>query len=81
MKNYIDENKKMLLIEANIYNPENTITDSQKNIIFNHIYQHYVFHIVKNIDDYLVSMNVQIQGLPGTGKHLLPTQYVILILI
>ena len=25
-KNSIDENKKMLLIEENIYNPENTIT-------------------------------------------------------
>ena len=68
MKNYIDENKKMLLIEANIYNPENTITDSQKNIIFNHIYQHYIFHIVKDIDDCPVSINVKIQRLPGTGK-------------
>ena len=58
----------MLLIEENIYNPENTITDSQKNIIFNHIYQHYVFHIVKDIDDYSVSMNVKIQGLPCTSK-------------
>ena len=38
------------------------------HIIFNHIYQYYVFHIVKNIDDCPVSMNVKIQGLPGTGK-------------
>ena len=66
-KNSIDDNTKLLLIEENIYNPENTITDSQKNIIFNHIYQHYVFHIVKDIDDYSVSMNVKIQGLPCTG--------------
>ena len=58
----------MLLIEEHLYNPENTVIDSQKNIIFNHIYQHYVFHIVKNIDDNPVSMNVKIQRLPGTGK-------------
>ena len=38
------------------------------HIIFNHIYQYYIFHIVKNINDCLVSMNVKIQGLPGTGK-------------
>ena len=39
-----------------------------KNIIFNHIYQHYVLYIVKDIDDYSVSMTVKIQELPGTGK-------------
>ena len=39
-----------------------------KNIIFNHIYQHYVLYIVKDIDDYSVSMNVKIQELLGTGK-------------
>ena len=60
-KNSIDENKKMLLIEENVYNPENTITESQKIIIFNHIYQHCAFHIVKDIDDYPVSINVKIQ--------------------
>ena len=58
----------MSLIEEHLYNPKNTITDSQIIIIFNHIYQHYVFHVVKNIDDNLVSMNFKIQGLPGTGK-------------
>ena len=58
----------MLLIEEHLYNPENTITNSPKNIIFNHIYQHYVFHIIKKIDDNPVSMSVKIQGLPGTGK-------------
>ena len=43
------------------YNPQNTITDSPKFFLFNHIYQHYVFHIVKEIDDYPVSMNIKIQ--------------------
>ena len=60
--------KQMLLIEEHIYNPENTITESQKNIIFNHIYQHYLFYIFKNKDEGPVSMTVKIQGLPGTGK-------------
>ena len=68
INNSIDDNNKLLLIDEYIYNPENTITNSQKIIIFNHIYQHYVFHIVKNIDDYSVFMNVKIQGLLGTGK-------------
>ena len=67
-KHSIDDNTKMLLIEENIYNPENTITESQKNIIFNHIYQHYIFHISKDKHESLVSMTVKIQGLPGTGK-------------
>ena len=58
----------MLLIEEHLYNPENTITDSEKNIIFNHIYQHYVFNIVKNIDNYPVSINVKFQGVPSTCK-------------
>ena len=58
----------MFLIEENIYNPENTITDSKTNIIFNHIYRHYIFHIIKNIDDCPVSVSVKIQELPGTGK-------------
>ena len=60
--------KQMLLIEEHIYNPENTITESQKNIIFNHIYQHYIFHISKDKHECPVSMTVKIQGLPGTGK-------------
>ena len=42
IKNSIDENKKLLLIEENIYNPENTIIDSRKLlyliIYFNIIY-------------------------------------------
>ena len=62
LKILLMKTKQLLLIEEKIYNPENTITDSKKNIIFNHIYQHYVFHIVKNIDDSPVSMNVKIQG-------------------
>ena len=67
LKISLDDNKKLLLIEEHLYNPENTITDSQIIIIFNNIYQHYVFHTFKNIDDNPVSMNV--------------TQYVISILI
>ena len=58
----------MLLIEENIYNPENSITESQINVIFNHIYQHYLFHISKDKDESPASMTVKIQGLPGTGK-------------
>ena len=61
-KNSIDENKKTLPIEEKIHNPENTITDSQKIIIFNHIYQHYIFHISKDKDEGPVSMTVKIQG-------------------
>ena len=30
-KNFIDDNTKMLLVEEKIYNPENTITESQNN--------------------------------------------------
>ena len=56
----------MLLIEENIYNPENTITESQRIIIFNHIYQHYIFHLSKDKHECPVSMTVKIQGLPGT---------------
>ena len=37
-------------------------------IVFNHVYQHYVFYIVKYISDCHVSMNINIQGLTGTGK-------------
>ena len=61
----------MSLIEEKIYNPENTITDSQNVNIFNHIYQYYIFYIIKDIDDFSVSMNVKIQGLPGTSKTLI----------
>ena len=67
-KNSIDENKKILLIEEKIYNPESSITESLKIIIFNHIYQHCIFYIFKNKDEGPVSMSVKIQGLPGTGK-------------
>ena len=59
---------KIVTHRRKIYNPQNTIIDSQTIIIFNHIYQHHVFHIVKYIDNHSVSMNVKIQGLPGTGK-------------
>ena len=61
----------MLLFEENIYNPENTITESQKIIIFNHIYQHYVFHKFQNTDVSPVCITVKIQGLLGTGKTLI----------
>ena len=55
-----DGNKKLFLIEEDLYNPQNTITDSEKYIMFNHIYQHYIFHIVKDIDDCPICMNVNI---------------------
>ena len=50
LKKSLDDNKKLLLIEEHLYNPENTITDSQKRIVFNHIYQHYMFHKFKDTD-------------------------------
>ena len=68
LNNSLDDNKKLLLIEENLYNPENSITDSQKYIIFNHIYQHYILNISKDNDESPVSITVKIQGLPGTGK-------------
>ena len=55
-------------MDEKIYNPENNITDFKKIIIFNHIYQHYIFHISKDKHEFPVSVNVKIQGLPGTGK-------------
>ena len=80
-KKSIDENTKNVTYWRNIYNPENTITESQKNIIFNHVYQHYIFHISKDKHESPVSMTIKIQGLPGIGKHSLLTQFVISILI
>ena len=47
-------------MDEKIYNPENNITEFQKIIIFNHIYQHYIFHISKYKDESPVSMNVKI---------------------
>ena len=35
------------------------------------MYQHYVFHIVKDIDDCLVSTNINIQGLLGICKKII----------
>ena len=70
-KSSINKNKKTLLTEENISNPENTIPDSQTIIIFNHIYQHYIFHISKDKDESPISMTVNIQGLPGTGKKII----------
>ena len=67
-KNSIDENTKNVTYWRNIYNPENTITESQKIIIFNHIYQYYIFHISKDKHECPVSMTLKIQELPGTGK-------------
>ena len=67
-KKSLDENIKMLLIEENIYNPENTITESQKIITFDHIYQYYIFNISKDKHESPVFVTVKIQGLLGTGK-------------
>ena len=62
----------MLLIEENIYNLENIITESKTIIIFNHIYQHYIFHISKEKHESPVSVTVKIQGLLGTSKSFIP---------
>ena len=37
-------------------------------IIFNHIYLHYVVQNINSNEEIPPSMNVKIQGLPGTGK-------------
>ena len=52
----------MLLIEENIHNLENIINESKTIIIFNHIYEHYIFHISKDKYNSLVSITVKIQG-------------------
>ena len=62
------KNQKCSLLKKNKCNPENNITESLKIIIFNHMYQHYIFHISKDKHKSPVSMTIKIQGLPGTGK-------------
>ena len=61
--------QNILLIEKHLYNLESTITESQKNIIFNNIYQHCIFHTSKVKDKSSVSMIIKIQVLSGTGKN------------
>ena len=68
MKESIVYSSKMTTIQYAKYNPTNIKSKSQKMIIFNHIYQHYIFQNINSNEEIPPSMNVKIQGLPGTGK-------------
>ena len=68
MKESIVDSSTMTTIEYEKYNPTNIKSKSQKIIIFNHIYQHYIFQNINSNEEIPPSMNVKIQGLPGTGK-------------
>ena len=62
------DSSKMTTIQYEKYNPTNIKSKSRKMVIFNHIYQHYIFQNINSNEEIPPSMNVKIQGLPGTGK-------------
>ena len=64
MKQSIDDCSKVITIQYEKYNPTNVKSKSQKMIIFNHIYQHYIFHNINSNEEIPPSMIVKIQGLP-----------------
>ena len=68
MKESIVDSSKITKIKYEKYNPTNIKSKSQKIIIFNHIYQHYIFQNINSNEEIPPSMNVKIQDLPGTGK-------------
>ena len=70
MKESIVDSSKITTIQYEKYNPTNIKSKSQKLIIFNHIYQHYMFQNINSNEEISPSMNVNIQGLPGTGKNI-----------
>ena len=70
MKESIDDCCKMITIQYEKYNPTNIKSKSQKMIIFNHIYQHYIFHNINSNDQIPPSMNVKNQDLYGTGNKM-----------
>ena len=68
MKESIVDFSKMTTIQYEKYNPINIKSKSQKLIIFNHIYQYYIFQNINGNEEIPPSINVKIQGLPGTRK-------------
>ena len=68
MKESIFDSSKVTTIQYEKYHCTNIKSKSQKMIIFNHIHQHYIFHNFNSNEEIPPSMNVKIQGLPGTGK-------------
>ena len=64
----IVDSSKMITIQYEKYNPTNIKSKFQNNLIFNHIYQHSIFHNINSNEEIPPSMNVKIQSLPGTGN-------------
>ena len=58
----------MITVQFQKYNSTNIKSKSQKIIIFNHIYQHYIFYNINSNEKIPPLMNVKIQDLHGTGK-------------
>ena len=70
MKELIDDCSKMVTIQYEKYNPTNVKSKSQKMIIFNNLYHHYIFHNINGNDQIPPSMHLKIQGLPGIEKNI-----------
>ena len=68
MKELIVDTSKMTTIQYEKYNPTHIKYKSQKMIIFNHIYQHYIFYDINSNEEIPPSMNVKTKDLPGTEK-------------
>ena len=68
MKEPIFDSSKMTTMQYEKYNPTNVKSKSKNINIFNHIYQHYIFHNINSNEEIPPSMNIKIQSLPGTGK-------------
>lgn len=62
------QNKMVIVIDEEKYNPERTITKSQKFIIFNHIDQYFKCCNPKDNNSFPLSPNLKIQSLPSSGK-------------
>ena len=60
MKESIVDSSKMITIQYEKYNPTNMKFKFPKMIIFNHIYQHYIFHNINSNEEIPPSMNVKI---------------------
>ena len=70
MKESTIDSSKMTTIQYEKYNPTNIKSKSQKIVIFNHIYQQYIFHNINSNEEIPPLMNVKIQGLRGTEKNI-----------
>ena len=68
LKESIVDSSKMTTVQYEKYNSKNIKSKSQKIIIFDHLYQHYIFHNINSNEEIPSSMNVKIQDLPGKGK-------------